>query len=218
MSEIRFSVLDQLDQLEEIVLEGSRIPFSGGRLVNEQDAVELLDAVREAMLPFLDSEFGNPSSIHGVGRRRGRPPLRPSARTCRVAAGVAWSAGGGRATCRWRCERSCDTEPTDRRPGGHGHARARGQRQLEQGLQRRAHDAVGVEVQSRERAAFLRDIGSFFLAVPSIRKDQIGMQTAYHFGCHAQAHALEFKLILLYLLFEKEADPWNISAVVCLVE
>ena len=49
MSEIRFSVLDQLDQLEEIVLEGSRIPFSGGRLVNEQDAVELLDAVREAM-------------------------------------------------------------------------------------------------------------------------------------------------------------------------
>ena len=78
--------------------------------------------------------------------------------------------------------------------------------------------AVGVEEQSRERAAFLRDIGSFFLAVPSIRKDQIGMQTAYHFGCHAQAHALEFKLILLYLLFEKEADPWNISAVVCLVE
>ena len=49
MSEIRFSVIDQLDQLEEIVLEGSRIPFSGGRLVNEQDAVELLDAVREAM-------------------------------------------------------------------------------------------------------------------------------------------------------------------------
>ncbi len=49
MSEIRFSVLDQLDQLEEIMLEGSRIPFSGGRLVNEQDAVELLDAVREAM-------------------------------------------------------------------------------------------------------------------------------------------------------------------------
>ena len=42
MSEIRFSVLDQLDLLEEIMLEGSRIPFSGGRLVNEQDAVELL--------------------------------------------------------------------------------------------------------------------------------------------------------------------------------
>jgi hypothetical protein len=27
MSEIQFSVLDQLDQLEEIVLEGSRIPL-----------------------------------------------------------------------------------------------------------------------------------------------------------------------------------------------
>ena len=49
MSEIRFPVLDQLDQLEEILLEGSRIPFSGGRLVNEQDAVELLDAVRETL-------------------------------------------------------------------------------------------------------------------------------------------------------------------------
>ena len=43
------SVLDQLDQLEEIVLDGSRIPFSGGRLVNEQDAIEVMDAVREAL-------------------------------------------------------------------------------------------------------------------------------------------------------------------------
>jgi len=49
MSDIRFPVIDQLDQLEEILLEGSRIPFSGGRLVNEQDAVELLDAVRESL-------------------------------------------------------------------------------------------------------------------------------------------------------------------------
>lgn len=49
MSEIQFSVLDQLDQLEEIVLEGSRIPFSGGRLVNEQDAVELMDGVRASL-------------------------------------------------------------------------------------------------------------------------------------------------------------------------
>ena len=49
MNDGRISVLDQLDQLEEILLEGSRIPFSGGRLVNEQDAVELLDAVREAL-------------------------------------------------------------------------------------------------------------------------------------------------------------------------
>ena len=43
------SVLDQLDQLEEIVLDGTRVPFSGGRLVNEQDAIELMDAVREAL-------------------------------------------------------------------------------------------------------------------------------------------------------------------------
>ena len=49
MAEVRFTVLDQLDQLEDIVLEGSRIPFSGGRLVNEQDAIEMMDALREAL-------------------------------------------------------------------------------------------------------------------------------------------------------------------------
>ena len=49
MSDIRFAVLDQLDQLEDVFLEGSRVPFSGGRLVNENDAVELLDAIREAL-------------------------------------------------------------------------------------------------------------------------------------------------------------------------
>ena len=49
MSEARITVLDQLDQLEEIVLDGSRIPFSGGRLVNEQDAIETMDALRESL-------------------------------------------------------------------------------------------------------------------------------------------------------------------------
>lgn len=49
MAEVRITVLDQLDQLEEIVLDGSRIPFSGGRLVNEQDAIEMMDALREAI-------------------------------------------------------------------------------------------------------------------------------------------------------------------------
>lgn len=49
MAEASITVLDQLDQLEEILLEGTRIPFSGGRLVNEQDAIELMDAVREAL-------------------------------------------------------------------------------------------------------------------------------------------------------------------------
>ena len=49
MVEGKISVLDQLDQLEEIVLEGTRVPFSGGRLINEQDAIEVMDAVREAV-------------------------------------------------------------------------------------------------------------------------------------------------------------------------
>jgi vacuolar-type H+-ATPase subunit H len=53
MAETTITVLEQLDQLEEIVLEGSRIPFSGGRLVNEQDAVEVMDALREALPPQL---------------------------------------------------------------------------------------------------------------------------------------------------------------------
>ncbi|MFM7269996.1 MAG: hypothetical protein ACKOZT_15675 [Cyanobium sp.] len=49
MSEARITVLDQLDQLEDIVLEGSRIPFSGGRLVNEQEAIEMMDSLRAAL-------------------------------------------------------------------------------------------------------------------------------------------------------------------------
>jgi hypothetical protein len=54
MADPRISVLDQIDQLEELVLEGNRIPFSGGRLVNEQDAIELMDALREAIPPQLE--------------------------------------------------------------------------------------------------------------------------------------------------------------------
>lgn len=49
MEEVRLSILDQLDQLEEIFLDGNRIPFSGNRLVNEQDAIDLLDAIRESV-------------------------------------------------------------------------------------------------------------------------------------------------------------------------
>ena len=49
MDQARLEVLDQLDQLEEIVLEGTRVPFSGGRLVNEADAIEILDAVRQTL-------------------------------------------------------------------------------------------------------------------------------------------------------------------------
>lgn len=49
MADPTITVLEQLDQLEEIVLEGSRIPFSGGRLVNEQDAAEVMDALRDSL-------------------------------------------------------------------------------------------------------------------------------------------------------------------------
>ena len=54
MNDVQFSVLDQLDQLEEVVLEGTRLPFTGGRLVNETDAVELLDAVRDELPKELE--------------------------------------------------------------------------------------------------------------------------------------------------------------------
>jgi len=49
MEEDRLSTLDLLDQLEEIFLDGNRIPFSGNRLVNEQDAIDHLDEIRESM-------------------------------------------------------------------------------------------------------------------------------------------------------------------------
>lgn len=59
MAEAITAVLDQLDQLEEVVLEGSRIPFTGGRLVREQDAVEVIDALRDA----LPREFERASQL-----------------------------------------------------------------------------------------------------------------------------------------------------------
>jgi vacuolar-type H+-ATPase subunit H len=49
MAEVRVTILDLLDQIEDLVLEGSRIPFSGGRLVNEREAIELVDALRAAL-------------------------------------------------------------------------------------------------------------------------------------------------------------------------
>jgi len=53
MADPQITVLEQLDQLEEVVLDGSRIPFSGGRLVNETDALDVIDALREAIPPQL---------------------------------------------------------------------------------------------------------------------------------------------------------------------
>lgn len=58
MAEPTITVIEQLDQLEEIVLEGSRIPFSGGRLVNEHDAIEVMDALRESLPTQLQQAIG----------------------------------------------------------------------------------------------------------------------------------------------------------------
>ena len=49
MEEARLSILENLDKLEEIFLDGQRIPFSGNRLVNEQDAIDILDEIRETL-------------------------------------------------------------------------------------------------------------------------------------------------------------------------
>ena len=82
MSDARLVVLDQLDQLEEVFLEGTRIPFSGGRLVNEHDAVELLDAIRVA----LPQEIEIAAELVKKGLDRRRRPARPRNRastTCK---------------------------------------------------------------------------------------------------------------------------------------
>ena len=49
MAETNIRLIEHLDQIEDLLLDGTRIPFSGGRLVNEQDAIELIDAVRESV-------------------------------------------------------------------------------------------------------------------------------------------------------------------------
>ena len=49
MDETKLLSLIELDQLEELLLDGARIPYSGGRLVNEQEAIEILDTLRESI-------------------------------------------------------------------------------------------------------------------------------------------------------------------------
>ena len=46
MTEEKITLIDQLDELEELLLESNRVPFSPVRLVNENDAVEILDLIR----------------------------------------------------------------------------------------------------------------------------------------------------------------------------
>ena len=42
-------LLNHLDQLEEIVIEASRLPFTAARVVNEEDAIETLELIRNAL-------------------------------------------------------------------------------------------------------------------------------------------------------------------------
>ncbi len=49
MGQLPQQLLEKLDQLEEIFLDGQRIPFSGNRLVNEHEAIEILDEIRESI-------------------------------------------------------------------------------------------------------------------------------------------------------------------------
>ena len=43
------ALLNHLDQLEEIVIEAARLPFTAARVVNEEDAVETLELIRNAL-------------------------------------------------------------------------------------------------------------------------------------------------------------------------
>ena len=47
--------LEQIDQIEELILEATRIPFTSGRLVDEQEAILVLDQLRESIPRDLNS-------------------------------------------------------------------------------------------------------------------------------------------------------------------
>ena len=49
MSETQIRIPELLDQLEEIVLDGNRVPFTGSRLVKEDDALETMDDIRDQL-------------------------------------------------------------------------------------------------------------------------------------------------------------------------
>ena len=46
MEDVKIEIVEQLDLLEDLLLEGTRIPFSGARLVNENETAEVLDHIR----------------------------------------------------------------------------------------------------------------------------------------------------------------------------
>ena len=47
-------VLDQLDQLEEIIVQGLRIPLAGMLVVDEEETIEVLSRIRESFPPALE--------------------------------------------------------------------------------------------------------------------------------------------------------------------
>ena len=55
MSNNQINLLDHLDTLEVILLESARIPFTGNRLVNEQEAIDILDEIRNELPSDLET-------------------------------------------------------------------------------------------------------------------------------------------------------------------
>ena len=47
MEDVKIQILDKLDLLEELLFEGSRLPFSSSRLVDENETTEVIDEIRE---------------------------------------------------------------------------------------------------------------------------------------------------------------------------
>ena len=48
MSEAQSTFLEQLDRLEDLILEGSSVPLTGCRLVNQQEAEDVIYGLRDA--------------------------------------------------------------------------------------------------------------------------------------------------------------------------
>ena len=51
------TLIEQLEQLEELLLEGSRVPFRGGVLINDQEALDAFKELTlvEGIMPALET-------------------------------------------------------------------------------------------------------------------------------------------------------------------
>ncbi len=47
MEDTEIQIIDQLEELEEVLLEGTRIPFTGCRIVEENESAEIIENIRE---------------------------------------------------------------------------------------------------------------------------------------------------------------------------